>query len=152
MTQKAAKSNTTANAAAAFELPESVRDLAEKSLDQSREAYGKFKGAAEEAATLIEDQAQAVSDTTTALNLKALTFAEANVNSAFELARKLLATKDLGEAVELQLAFARKQAETLGGQAKEFGELTNKAATDATKPYKAQMDKTISEFKNVLPS
>lgn len=148
MTKKTDKTE----AETAFELPASIREAAEKSLDQSRQAYDKFKGTAEEATTILEDQAQIVADSTAELNLKALNFAENNINSTFELARKLLGTKDLGEAVELQLDFARKQIEALGGQAKEISTLSTKAATDAAKPYKAQMEKTISEFKDALPS
>ena len=145
------KTDQSANEAA-FELPASIREAAEKSLDQSRQAYDKFKGAAEEAATVLEDQAQLVADNTAELNLKTLSFAESNIASTFDLARKLLGTKDLNEAVELQVAFARKQIEALGGQAKEISELSTKAATEASKPYSAQMEKAMSEFKDGFPS
>lgn len=148
MTKKTAKTETET----VFELPTSVREAAEKSLDQSRQAYENFKGTTDEVASVVEDQAQAVADSTAALNLKALDFAQNNLDSTFELARNLLATKDLGEAVELQLAFAAKQIEALNSQAREFGNLTTKAAKDAAKPYGAQVEKAISQFKDVLPS
>lgn len=154
-TDKAArKANETADAmaTAAFELPETIREMAEKGLGQSREAYDKLKGAAEETATLMEDQAQLVADNTSAMNMKAIDFAEANVKSAFDFARKLMASKDLSEAVDLQVAFARSQVETINGQAKEFGELTRKASTEALKPYKEQFDKTVNEIKSSLPN
>lgn len=148
MNKKTAKSGTDTS----FELPASVREAAEKGLDQSRQAYEKFKGVTEEAASVVEGQAQAVADSTTTLNLKALDFVQNNLNSTFELARDLLSSKDLGEAVELQLAYAAKQIEALNGQAREFGDLTTKAATDAAKPYSAQVEKAMSQFKDVLPS
>jgi len=147
-----AKKSTNTNTAASLELPASIREAAEKSLDQSRQVYDTFKGASEDAASLVEDQAQAVADSTAALNQKTLDFAQNNLNATFELARNLLGTKDVGEAVELQLAFAREQIAALGGQAKDFGDLSTKAATAATKPYSDQMEKTISQFKDVLPS
>ncbi len=148
MVKKSADTNTDTS----FELPSSIREAAEKSLDQSRQVYDNIKGASEDAASVVEDQAQVVADSTAVLNRKALDFAQNNLNSTFELARNLLETKDIGEAVELQLAFARSQIEALGGQAKEFSDLTTKAANDAAKPYSAQFEKTISQFKDVLPS
>ena len=150
MTAKTSKPKASA-ADTAFELPTPIREMAEKSLDQSREAFEKIKGAAEDATSAIEDQAQLAADTSSAVNGKAIDFAEKNIQSTFDLARKLMATKDLSEAVELQLSFARSQLETLGNQATELGELTQKAANDAAKPYKDQMEKTVADFKSVLP-
>ncbi|MFV2092769.1 MAG: phasin family protein [Hyphomicrobiales bacterium] len=146
------KKSTNTETGTSFEMPASVRKAAEKSLDQSRQTYDNFKGATEEVAGLVENQAQVVADSTTALNLKALDIAQNNLNSTFDLARNLLGSKDLGEAVEMQLDFARKQIEALNGQAMEFGNLTTKAAKDAAKPYGAQMEKAMSQFQDVLPS
>lgn len=156
MNQSTTKTKGTAETAAketvesAFELPASVREMAEKGLDQSRDAYNRFRGAAEEAAGLMEDQAQRAADSATTLNLKAIDFAETNMKATFELARKMLASKDLSQAFDLQAEFARKQMETLNGQAREFSEIAQKATTEAVKPYQERFEKGVSEMKTSM--
>ena len=150
--KKTATTTATATATPEFELPKSVREFAERGLDQTREAYGQFKTAAEEAAGLIEETTSKAADTATDMNLKAIDFAKSNVDATFELTRKLLKTRDINEAIELQVEFARKQVEAYNAQAKDMTTFATKAVQDATEPFKTQATKSWDQFRSVFPN
>ncbi len=86
-------------------VPESVRALAEKTVNQSREAYERGKDALEEAIDALERSFDAAGQGATAFNRKLIDLAQRNLNSAFDLAKSLAGAKTLGEIVELQSAF-----------------------------------------------
>ena len=90
-------------------VPESVRALAEKTVNQSREAYERGKEQLEEAIDALERSFDAAGQGATAFNRKLIDLAQRNLNSAFDLAKKLAGAKTLGEIVELQSAFIRSQ-------------------------------------------
>ncbi|MDO8535064.1 MAG: phasin family protein [Xanthobacteraceae bacterium] len=75
--------------------------------------------------------------------MKALEALRVNVNSGFDYARGLLATKSLSEAVELSASHVRKQFDALSGQAKELSALAQKVAADASEPIKSGVSKTF---------
>jgi phasin len=52
---------------------------------------------------------------------KAMSFAENNVNAAFDLAQKLVRAKDVSEVLALQSEFAKSQMVAMQTQAKELG-------------------------------
>ena len=54
--------------------------------------------------------------------------AQANANATFDFAQKLVRTKDLREAFELQSEFVRSQFAALQAQAKDYGALAQNAA------------------------
>src|SRR5437764_1174931 len=64
---------------------------------------------------------------------KAMTFAEQNVASSFEFARKLAQARDLEEVVRLQTEFAKTQMQVLGEQAKELGAQATRATRETGK-------------------
>jgi len=57
-----------------------------------------------------------------------LSYAEQNVNAAFELAHRLVQAKDPQEAFALQNEFLKAQLSALQSQAKELGALIQKSA------------------------
>jgi len=126
-----------------FEMPEMLREMAEKGAQQAKDTYARFKTAAEEATDLIEDAYLHTSKGATEFNLKALEALRVNVNSGFDYARGLLATKSLSEAVELSASHVRKQFDALSGQAKELSALAQKVAADASEPVKSGVSKTF---------
>lgn len=128
------------------EMPTVFREFAEKSLAQAREGYSKMKVAAEEATDLVEDTYETARESAFAIGVKALDVAKANSDASFDLAKDLFGAKTFAEMIELQSAFARKQFDTLGAQAKELQELTQKFMTDATKPVTSQVEKTFKDM------
>lgn len=128
---------------AKLEVPAAVRDFAEKGVAQAKDAYAKFKLAADETSDLIEGTYSTASKGVTALGQKALETARTNTNASFDHALSLLGVKTLSDAIELNTAFLRKQAETATQQVKEFSELAQKLSTEAAGPIKAQFEKAL---------
>jgi len=129
------------------EVPAVFRDMAEKSIAQARDGYDKIKSAAEEATDMVEDSYETAREGVFSIGVKTLDAAKSNSDASFALARDLFGVKTFAEAIELQTAFARKQFESFGAQAKEFQELTQKFAADASKPVTAQVEKTFKDIK-----
>ena len=67
------------------------------------------------------------------ISKKAMTSAERNVLSAFELAQKIIQTKDTQELVRMQTEFLQSQMQALGGEVKDLGETISKAAMNSAK-------------------
>ena len=112
-----------------YQIPTEVREFAEKSVEQARKAFEGFSGAAQKALSSVDSSAVPFSEGAKDLSLTALSYAEANVKAAFDLAQKLVQAKDAQEVLQLQSEFLKSQFSSFQEQAKEFGALIQKAAT-----------------------
>ena len=128
-------------------VPESVRALAEKTVNQSREAYERGKDALEEAIDALERSFDAAGQGATAFNRKLIDLAQRNLNSGFDLAKSLAGAKNLAEIVELQSAFIRKQFDVFASQANEIRALSTKIAADTTEPIKSQVSRSFDQLR-----
>jgi phasin len=120
-------------------IPESVRALAEKTVDQTRAAYDRSTDAFEASVTTFEQSFDAAGQGAAAFNRKFIDIARRNLNSSFDLAKSLAGAKSLTDMVEVQAAFWRKQFGALTAQAEEVRALSTKVTDDTTKAVKAQM-------------
>lgn len=111
-----------------YEIPAEMRDFAERSVEQARKAFEGFMGAAQKAARTVDSTTQAVQAQAKDMGVKAVSYAEQNVNAAFEHAQKLTRAKDVQEVMALQAEFVRVQMANIQSQAKEFGALLQTAA------------------------
>lgn len=128
-------------------VPAVVRALAEKAVAQSREAYDQARTSMEEAIETLEKSLDRAGQGAAAINRKVIDIAQTNVNSSFDFARNLAAARNLGEIVELQAAFARKQLDTLMAQVEEMRALSAKVATESGEPLKAHFTRTLDTLK-----
>ncbi len=128
-------------------VPESVRALAEKTVNQSREAYEHGKDTLEEAIDALERSFDAAGQGATAYNRKLIDLAQRNLNSTFDLAKNLAGAKNLAEIVELQSAFIRQQFDVFANQASEVRALTSKIAADTAEPIKSQVSRSFDSIK-----
>jgi phasin len=112
-----------------YQIPNEVRDFAEKSVEQARKAFEGFAGAAHKAIGSVETTTASFQVGAKDVSSKALGYAEANVNAAFDLAQKLLRAKDPQEVLQLQAEYLKSQVETIQAQAKELGSVLQKATT-----------------------
>ncbi len=124
-------------------VPESVRALAEKTVNQTREAYERGKDSLEGSVNAMERSFDAAGQGATAFNRKLIDITQRNLNSGFELANSLASAKNLAEIVELQSAFIRNQFEVFAGQAGEIQTLTTKIAADTSEPIKDQVTRSF---------
>ena len=69
-----------------------------------------------------------------ALNLKAISYAEKNVQASLDHAQALLKAKDLPEVMRLHAEYVQAQMRALAEQAGEISQTVGKAAMDAAKP------------------
>ncbi|MGZ5916231.1 MAG: phasin [Methyloceanibacter sp.] len=143
--------------AAAFErlsldatVPESVRALAEKTVTQTREAYERAKETLEEAVDALERSFDAAGQGAAAFNRKIIELTQRNLNSSFDLAKKLAGAKNLAEIFELQSAYVRQQFDALASQAGEIRALSSKIAADASEPIKAQVARSLDKVKKTV--
>jgi phasin len=111
-----------------YQIPNEVRDFAEKSVEQARKAFEGFAGAAQKAIDTSADMPfglPAAKD----VSAKALSFAEANVNAAFDLAQKLVHAKDAQEVFKLQSEFVQAQLKAIQDQTQELGATFQRSTT-----------------------
>ena len=112
-----------------YEIPNELRDFAERSVDQARKAFEGFVSVAQKAAGTVDGAAQDAQTGVKHVGSHVLGFAEKNVNAAFDLAQKLVHAKDPQQAFALQSEYLKSQIEALQSQAKELGALIQKSAT-----------------------
>src|SRR5215831_18980943 len=131
-------------------LPQAARELAEKSLAQTREAYERSKSALEAALDTLARSFDSLGQGSAALNHKIMEIAHRNVSSGFDLARSLATAKNLAEVVELRAIYWRKQFSVLAAQAEEVRQLSAKLATDMTAPIKEHVSRSMEELHEEL--
>jgi phasin len=119
--------NPTAN----FEIPTEMRNHAEQSVAQAKKAFDDFITAAQKAVTVFEGQAAGATANAINIGEKAMAFAEKNVATSFEFARKVVRAKDIQELTQLQTEFVKTQMPAFVEQARALGQTV---AKDAVRP------------------
>src|SRR5215211_4554511 len=109
-----------------------VRQTAENTLSQARQAVDQYMREATRLYGAAEASAEAAQSGAREINRKAIGFAETNVNAAFNFAQRLVRAKDPKEIVQLQQEFLKQQVEQMSGQMKELGEHASQTAQSAT--------------------
>ncbi|MFY9625804.1 MAG: phasin family protein [Rhodoplanes sp.] len=116
-----------------FEIPNEMRAVAERSVEQAKLAFNNYMQAAQEAVSTFEERVKASQVGAQGISKKAMTFAERNVLSAFEFAQKIVQAKDIQELVRMQTEFVQSQMQVLSEQVKELGETATKTAMESVK-------------------
>lgn len=119
---------------AQFELPPEMRNMAETSFKQARDAFEKLLANAQTAAGSLEEHGATMRAGARDLSTKALSFAEANVQASLPYAQSLVHAKDLSEVMRLHGEYVQAQMKALADQAGEMGQIVHRAAMDATTP------------------
>ena len=155
------KAKTTKHAAPSFEMPdygipkfaipnfdlpnmemlEAFRDMAERGVEQTRDAYAKAKVASEEAADLLENTYEAVAKRATDYNRKLIEITRTNTRAAFDYVQELLGVKSPSEFIALSTAQMRKQFEIVSEQNKELCALAQEMGTEAAEAMKTGLSK-----------
>jgi len=128
-------------------MTDGYREMADKSVNQTKEAYAKVKTVAEDATKAIETTLETAQAGTVELSLKAIDAVRGNAEHSLSHMEALLGVKSVAEMIELQTGFFRKQAEMMTGHAKVMQEAAKKVAEDVSKPAKTVAEKAMSEIK-----
>lgn len=117
-----------------FEVPDQIRDLAERSVEQARTAYGQFMDAMLKAqsTSVTSVPATAMSTSFSDIQERAINFARQNFEASFSLATDLARAKDIAAVLDVQKRFAQSQMQAYAMQAQELGGLMTTAAQRAT--------------------
>lgn len=129
----------------ATEATEQLRNIAEKSAEQTRETYDKMKTGAEDTRKAFEASFESAKTVSDEVVLKSISAMRAGAEANFAQFEALVGAKSLSEVIELQSAFMRKQMEFAADQAKEFQSISQKAATEVTKPVKDVFEKALKQ-------
>src|SRR5215212_7935997 len=104
-----------------FQVPEEMRNMAERSVTQTRQALESFLQAARRTAETMEQTTDKVQASSKDMAQKTLSAVEQNLRTSLDYAERLVRAKDLQEAAQIQSEFVRTQSEAMQAQMKEFG-------------------------------
>ncbi len=120
-----------------YEIPAEMRDFAEKSVEQARRAMDGFIGAAQRTVDTFEGSATTVQASARDMTRKTFSYAEQNIQAAFDLAQRMVRAKDVQEAMQIQAEFVRTQFESMQTQMKEFGSMAQGAMAQSAQKQPA---------------
>lgn len=115
----------------AMEIPQAVRELAERNVEQARTAYSQFLEMARQAQTMVQKSQGVMAASALEIQGKALKYAEQNINDGFNFAAELARARDLKEYIELQTRYAQKQMQAYAEQAQDLSRMMTEAAQKA---------------------
>jgi hypothetical protein len=111
--------------ARSFEIPQQLRELTERNVEQARTAYGQFMDAMVQAAGMWMG-ALPSNEMTSGFKViqdRAVRFAKQNAEACFALATELANAKDIQDMFTIQSRFAQTQMQAYGLQAQELSRL-----------------------------
>jgi phasin len=114
-----------------YEVPTEMREFAERSVEQARKAFDGFIGATQKAVETAHGSAESARASSQDVTRKAISYAETNIGAAFDLAQKLVKSKDLTEVLQHQSDFLKAQMAALQSQLKDMGAAAQDAANEA---------------------
>lgn len=117
-----------------FEIPPEMRNMAESSLKQARDAFEKLLANAQAAAGSLEEHGASMRAGAKDIGARAIAFAETNLQASLNYAQSLVHAKDVSEVMRLHSEYVQAQMKALAEQASEIGQIVSRAAVDATKP------------------
>jgi phasin len=109
-----------------------LRETAEKTSAQAKEALEDVSAATAEAGNLVRDTYSTAVRSAQEYNAKVIEFAQTNTQTNLEFVQKLSNVKSPTEFLELSTNHSRKQFETLAEQARELLSLAQKTMPTAT--------------------
>jgi len=110
-----------------FEIPDSVRELAEKNIEQARNAYSQFMGMARQAQDMMA-KSPLIPETAREVQDRAFRYAQDNIDASFNFAADLAKARDINEYLQIQTRYAQAQMKTYADQAQDLSRLMTEVA------------------------
>jgi len=114
-----------------FEIPEAVRELAERNVEQARSAYNQLVDMGRKVQETLASSQGAMASGAMELHARMAKYAEQNIQSSFAFATDLSRARDLKEYMEIQQRYTQSQMQAYAHQAQELGKLLSEAAQKA---------------------
>jgi phasin len=115
-----------------FEFPADMRVLAEKSVEQAKQAFDIFISAAQQAVSTAEHQAASAQAGVKEVGELAMGFTERNIVASFEFVQKLLQAKEPQDVMSLHSEYVTSQIAALTEQGQELSRRAAKIAGQGT--------------------
>ena len=128
------------------EVADQMANFAQKTVNDAQAAFEKVTELAHGNVQMMDEAANAYKNRMTDIQLKAMEFAQANVNSGFAFVRKYLSLRDPAAAMALNQDFFKSQAEAMQRQASELNELSVALARESLKPVQESFTKSFSSL------
>lgn len=116
-----------------FEIPEQMRQLADKSVDQARKAFGDFIDATHKAVAASEGQARTAQTGAGEAGRQALAYVQENIKATFDLATRMVHARTIEEMAALQQEYLRRQMEAAAAQGKGIADTFMRNTAEAAK-------------------
>jgi hypothetical protein len=114
-----------------FEIPEAVREIAERNVEQARSAYTQMLDMTRQAQDLVVKSQGAMAASAMDIQARAMRYAEKNIDESFRFAADLARARDLKEYIEIQTKYAQTQMQAYAQQAQDLGKMMADAAAKA---------------------
>lgn len=114
-----------------FEIPEAVREIAERNVEQARSAYGQFMDMTRQAQDLVAKSQGSMAASALDIQTRAMRYAEQNIDQSFRFASDLARARNIKEYVEIQTKYAQTQMQAYASQAQDLGRMLADAAAKA---------------------
>ena len=115
-----------------FEIPDHMRDAADKSVGQAKKAIDDFMDATQKAVAKAEGSVNTLREGAADANRQALAYLEDNIAASFDLAHRLVRAKSVEEVAVIQQEYIQRQMRGMAEQGKNLGEMMKRTATAAT--------------------
>jgi phasin len=114
-----------------MEIPDAVRQAAEKNIEQARGAYNQLLDMMRKSQDQLTRSSEAMTEAALDLQAKMLRFTEENLDAGFKLAADLARARDMKDYFDIQSRHAQRQMQVYALQAQELGQLMAAAAQKA---------------------
>lgn len=116
-----------------FDIPDQMREAADRGVDQAKQAFDRFLDATQDAVAQAETSAKSLREGAADLNRQTLAYVEENVTAAFDLAQKLVRARTVEEVAALQQEYLKRQVAAANEQGKALGEMFARTAQNSAK-------------------
>lgn len=106
-----------------YEIPDSVREMAERNVEQARVAYSQFLDMARQAQDVVAKSSEVMAKGARDIQVQALRYAEDNIDASFKFAADLARARDLKEYLEIQTRYAQRQMKSYTEQAQDLSRM-----------------------------
>lgn len=111
-----------------MDIPDSIRQMAEKNVEQTRSAYNQFLDMARKAQEAATQSSGAMTRTAMEIQGEVMRYTQQNMEAGFQAASELARARDMKEYFEIQSRIAQRQMQMYMQQAQELGRLVAQAA------------------------
>lgn len=128
-------------------LSEAFRSMTQKSMEQSKEAYGRMKTAADEATRALESAMENAQQGSLSFSKKAIDAMRSNAEIGFNHLERMMSATSFAEVIEMQTAYVRRQIEAVTDQAKDMQSLSQSIAQEMMKPGREAFQKAADTMR-----